>query len=106
MSYRELYTIEFQAKLTEIQRLIAEAYEHYFANSDGHCKSAEGAVSIHLPAFFWGEETTARPGVSVYSYVLGPSRNHDFADVDQALAAVREWHKWEMATDHEAGWFE
>jgi len=48
--------------------------------------------------------------VSVYSYVLGPYRNHDFDSIAEALETVREWHAdtmgsfcWECegTTEHE-----
>lgn len=96
-----LITQGFLSKLSEIQRLLAEAYEHYFEHSDGHCKSNEGAVSIHLPPFFWREEDDDLPSVEVYSYVLGPHRSHHFKDIDVALAEVCKWHASEMAFVYE-----
>lgn len=95
--------IEFDTdKLAEIMRLLAEAYEHYFAGSDGHCKSSEGAISINIPPFFWREdEGYGGVTVSIYSYVLGPSRQHDFRSVDAALETVRGWHAEEMATEYD-----
>ena len=93
------------ADLAEIRRLLAEAYEHYFTNSDGHCKSSEGAISIHYPPFFWrDDETSEPPGIEIYSYVLGPHRSHHFRTSAEALAAVREWHASEMAHDYESEW--
>lgn len=92
-------TFESQ-QLAEIRRLLTEAYEHYFANSDGYCKSSEGAISIHYPPYFWREEEYEAPSVEIYSYVLGPSRQHHFKNVDEALAAVRIWHKQEMEFDY------
>lgn len=88
-------------KLAQIRALLAEAYEHYFANSDGHCKSSEGAISLHFQPFFWREdEPQERVGVSIFSYVLGPSREHYFKDMDEALAAVTKWHSAEMNHDY------
>lgn len=93
-----------ESDLAEIRRLLTEAYEHYFANSDGHCKSSEGAIAIHYPPFFWREEDE-EPGVEVYSYVLGPHRSHYFKNSTEALAAVIGWHASEMAHDYsEDGW--
>lgn len=97
---KHLITQDFLNKLTEIQRLLAEAYEHYFKYSDGYCKSSEGAVTISLPAYFWVEEEDREPAVEVWSYALGPSRSHWFDTVDDALAEVRKWHAAEMAMDH------
>lgn len=80
----------------EIHRLLKEAYDHYFALSDGYCKSAEGTVWVEWPTYFAmrGGETT--PTIGVYSYVLGPSRRHEFDSIDEALTEVRKWHAIEM----------
>lgn len=100
-----MITTDVSDKIHEIQRLLAEAYKHYFKFSDGHCKSGEGAVSIHLPAFFWDEDADREPSVEVYSYVLGPSRSHHFKTASEALEAVREWHRDEMNNDWDHdGW--
>ena len=93
---------EIAAKLDEIMRLLAEAYQHYFANSDGYCKSSEGAISVHIPPYFWlDDESYGKPSMTIYSYVLGPHRSHDFASIDDALEAVRGWHAKEMATRYD-----
>lgn len=93
--------VQDSVKLAQIRALLAEAYEHYFANGDGHCKSSEGAISLHFQPFFWREgEPQERPAVSIFSYVLGPSRDHYFRDMDEALAAVTEWHAAEMSHDY------
>lgn len=93
----------FLTDLAEIQRLLAEAYEHYMADGDGGWKSSEGHISISFPEFFWidgfyGENDTLPkpPEVSIYSYALGPSRMHHFKNVTEALAEVRKWHREEM----------
>lgn len=86
-------------KLAELHRLLDEAYRHYFAYSDGHCKSSEGHITVHY-GNFW-DRVDSGPfvtGVEVYSYALGPSRSHWFDTLDAALAAVREWHAAEMAS--------
>lgn len=100
---------DFERKLAALRDLLSEAYEHYFATSDGHCKSSEGAISVNWPPFFWRDdepEVKSGPSVSIYSYVLGPHRDHHFATIDEALAEVRKWHAQEMATDHQGGWFD
>lgn len=87
----------------EIRRLLKEAYDHYFATSDGYCKGSEGYVGVHYPDYFdeRGGADAMRPnGVDVYSYVLGPSRMHSFKSMAEALSAVREWHADSMATDY------
>ena len=86
----------FDDKLKEIWRLLAEAYDHYFSY-DSYCKSSEGAVSVNYPTYFDMRDGKTEPTISVYSYVLGPNRNHYFDNIDEALETVREWHKEEMA---------
>lgn len=93
------------AELREIQDLLAEAYRHYMQHGDGGWKSSEGAISLHFPEFFWeegwyGEEDTLpkRPGISIYSYILGPNRNHTFDTTTEALTEVRNWHAREMSS--------
>lgn len=85
--------------LAEISRLLDEAYKHYFETSDGHCKSSEGHISVHFGNFWDRTDRSGYlevTGVEVYSYVLGPSRVHDFPSTSAALEAVRKWHKAEM----------
>lgn len=98
----EIYTTKFLAKFKKLQNLLQEAYEHYFEYGDGHCKSAEGLISIELPPYFWRlEDYLRRPTIGVYSYVLGPSRMHYFDNIDEALEEVSEWHKAEMEETYE-----
>lgn len=98
--------VAFNAKLAQIQHLLAEAYRHYFELSDGYAKSGEGAISIHRPSFFWDEDVENTPSVEIYSYVFGSGRHHSFTDIDEALAQVRTWHAEEMAYDHGSDWGE
>ena len=94
------------ADLREIQRLLDEAYDNYFAKGDGHCKSMEGSISIEFNNYFdrhGGDPFNVR-SVGVYSYVLGPSRSHYFDSTAEALAAVRKWHADEMARDYDEDW--
>ncbi len=85
----------FNEKLEEIWRLLEEAYDHYFTY-ESHCKSQDGVVSIHYPNYFEMKKGNCEPSISIYSYCLGPSREHYFKDIDEALKTVREWHKNEM----------
>jgi hypothetical protein len=98
-------TVQQLTDLAELQRLMDEAYAHYFANGDGHCKSSEGYVGLHFNNYF--DRSDGQPfeiaSVEVYSYVLGPSRSYDFPSTSAALKAVREWHRREMETDYAAG---
>jgi hypothetical protein len=108
--------------LAEIRRLINEAYDHYFAIGDCHCKSSEGAIEIYYPNYFDIRDGKADPlaakGLGIYSYVLGPSRMHTWLPktpgitgnrvdrrCDDPFAAVledvRRWHAEEMADTHE-----
>lgn len=81
-------------KLLEIMRLLDRAYDRYFKETDGHCKSDEGYVAVNYGNYFTRNgETPALniAGVQVYSYVFGPNRMHHFDSIDEALQAVREW---------------
>ena len=99
-------TTEYETQIqqiAELQRLLDEAYRHYFDNSDGYCKSSEGYVEVRFNNYF--DRRDGKPleiiGVGVYSYVFGPRRMHDFGSVEEALTAVREWHAKEMVTSHD-----
>lgn len=88
-------------KLLEIVRLHDEAFDHAM-RCDSHHKSSEGQITLHLTNRF-DERRDTEPleikAVEIYSYVLGPNRSHHFESVDDALEAVRGWHKAEM--EHE-----
>lgn len=84
-----------QLQLLEIQRLHDEAFEHYQKSDCAGWKSGEGAVSVHF-GNFWERDEGQRPACSVYSYALGPNRDHYFDTIGEALEAVQGWHKAEM----------
>jgi hypothetical protein len=104
--------------LRQIRTLMNEAYDHYFKFSDGYCKSAEGAIEVYYPNYFdvrAGDNPEEATGLMVYSYVLGPSRQHhwfkgkgkgDYATkwtadpFATALKDVQKWHQDEMKRDH------
>lgn len=98
-------TSEETRKLSEISRLLDEAYQHWFDHApDHHSKSLEGAISIQIPS--WWKRRVGIPDVrvNVFSYVLGPSRWHEFDGIDEALATVKEWHRKEMEHDYSQDW--
>jgi hypothetical protein len=88
-------------KLKEIRRLLKEAYDHYFKHGDGHCKSAEGQISVHFGNYWTDGDDLVIRSVEIYSYVLGPSRSHFFDTIDEALETVKKWHHNEMNFDYE-----
>jgi len=88
------------ADLVEIQRLLDEAYAHYFENSDGYSKSSEGWVEVGF-GNYWERQKRNAPTCDVYSYVFGPNRMHYFDTIRDALIAVRGWHAAEMVHDYE-----
>ena len=98
-------TPEDYEKLQEIQRLLDEAYDHYF-KYESHAKSYEGRISITFNNY-WDRKESG-PGVkidyiNIASYVFcHEGRSQDFDSLDDALETVREWHKDEMAYDYEA----
>ncbi|HET7455415.1 MAG TPA: hypothetical protein VFJ76_07840 [Solirubrobacterales bacterium] len=90
-------TVEQQAKLREIVRLIDEATS-YAINQGAGYKRSEGAISVHYGTTedrHDGHAFSIR-GVEIYSYLLGPSRNHFFSTLDEALETVRDWHRAAM----------
>lgn len=80
----------------EIRKLLKEAYDYYFEHSDGLSKWSEGAVEINYPNYFdekKGLDPLESTGIMIYSYVLGPSREHYFNSFEKALVEVKKWHK-------------
>jgi hypothetical protein len=68
-------------KFAAIRRLLDEAYKDYFARSDGYCKSSEGYIEVYYPTWFEveaGRDPMKANGLMVWSYALGPSRQHHF----------------------------
>lgn len=89
-------------KINEITRLHDEAFWHYH-QYDGHAKSSDGSLRITVNfGTVWDREngnTNPRIEVDIYSYVVATSsgRTHEFESLDEALAAVSEWHSRAMA---------
>jgi hypothetical protein len=88
-------------KLKKIRQLLKEAYDYYFDNSDGHCKSSEGHISVDFGNYWEDKNCELKiTGVNIYSYVLGPSRSHYFKDLDKALESVVQWHREQMSINY------
>lgn len=74
-----------EKEIKELQALLKKGYDHYFENSDGYHKSSEGLIEV---VTCYDNMFGAKPEyvgskpiyfmVKVYSYVLGPSRMHEF----------------------------
>lgn len=84
-------------ELALIRDTLAVMYEDYAAGPDVYWKSSEGHISLFFKPFYWWEEPysddpATRPGIEIYSYVFGPSRNHVFDNTTEALIAVQEWY--------------
>ena len=89
------------SKLLEIRKLLKEAYDHYFENSDGHCKSSEGHISLEFGNYWEDKKCEMNiTSVNIYSYVFGSSRSHYYDTIDEALEVVKQWHKDEMNFDY------
>lgn len=101
-----MITVQQMTDLAEIQRLMDEAYAHYFDSGESHCKSDEGYVGLHFNNVH--DRRAGEPfeivDVEIYSYVLGPHRTHNFRSTSDALDAVREWHRREMEHNYESPW--
>jgi len=88
-------------KLKKIRQLLKEAYDYYFDNSDGHCKSSEGHISLDFGNYWEDKNCELKiTGVNIYSYVLGSSRSHYFKDLDTALETVVQWNREQMTTKY------
>ena len=89
-------------KIADITRLHDEAFWHLH-QYDGHAKSSDGFVSVKVNfGTVWDREDGApnpRIEVDIYSYVVATDggRSHEFESVDEAFAAVTQWHKKAMA---------
>lgn len=97
-----LLTPDELADLAEIDRLLDEANSHAYSNGD--CgKSSEGHISVDLGTHFDRDPDEPRrvPRVSIYAYMLGPHRSHDFDSIRQALDVVKVWHHNEMLSTEE-----
>lgn len=86
----------FETKLSEIHRLLMEAYNHYFSY-ENHSKAGEGIVSLHFPNYWEMRAGEREPSVEIYSYVLSDSRSNHFDNIDEALEAVKKWHKRQIS---------
>lgn len=83
-------------KIAEIQRLLMEAYDHYFSY-ESHCKSYEGTIAIYYPNVFEQRDGKTAPTYEISSYVFADGRMEEFKTLDDALETVRQWHADEMA---------
>lgn len=86
-----------QAQVAEMIFLHDTALRHALER-DGHSKSSEGALEISFGNSWerWDGDNV-EPGVTLYSYVLGPNRNHYFATIERALETVQVWYAMEMS---------
>lgn len=99
--------------IKELQALLKQGYDHYFEQSDGTHKSAEAQIEVaaHFPNLFESDPYVGSGPtywcISVYSYVLGPHRNHDFEGetydevYQQAYTAVKSWVDAELERVYE-----
>lgn len=92
--FTEHATNEFQAKLTELQWLLFQLYEHLEAR--GVAAGNDGSINLTFPTRFWVADTAFRIGVEVTSSSFGDERVSTFPSIDGALAEVRRWHQIEM----------
>lgn len=97
------------AKFAEIRRLLAEGYRIHETLDDGIHKTADGLCEVSYPTAYSDDEGCGgveAKGLMIYSYVLGPSREHYFHKgrgrgdyntfysqdpFETALAEVRRW---------------
>lgn len=100
------------AKIQFLQKLLKKGYDHYFGNGGSPHKTSEGLIEVHIlyPNVFQSEYVGSDPEeycISVYSYVLGPSRMHEFTgstfDLAYAKAylAVEQWVTAELEATYD-----
>lgn len=87
------------------QQLFQKIREHLFAlhtkweqdpEADGHHKSSEGLIEITYSYPNWFEAKnylTDEPEIiiSVYSYLFGPSRMHEWKSFEKAWEDISKW---------------
>ncbi len=95
--FTEHATNAFQVKLTELQWLLFQLYEHLEAR--GVAAGNDGAISLIFPARFWTADTAGRIGVEITSSSFGDERVSVFPSIDGALVEVHRWHQAEMKAD-------
>lgn len=64
--------------------------------ADGHHKSSEGLIEITYSYPNWFEADSyltdePKMTISVYSYLFGPSRMHDFTSLEEAWEEISKW---------------
>ena len=95
-------TAEDLAKVEEIRWLHDTAIKRALAR-DGHSKSGEGLISLSFGTYWGRLDDDGNPTVkqdvevSIYAYVIGTNRSHNFATIDRALETVRVWYANEMS---------
>ena len=101
-SRHALITADELADLARIDRLLDEANTHAYSIGDSG-KSSEGHIEVSFGNHFdrGPDEPRFKARVSIYSYLLGPYRQHHFDSIAQALAVVKVWHHNEMLRTEE-----
>lgn len=98
-----------KAVMKELRSELARQYQHLSEDGDCYCKISDGAVWVEEYYPSWtaceGEvkeyltEEPAEYCVHVYSYALGPKRDHEFVSeqliqaLRAALAEVKRWRR-------------
>lgn len=102
MTRHKLLTEAELEMLAEIDNLLDEAHKHVLEFGEGLGKSGDGYFDVSFGNHFDRDgERRYTPRILIYAYTLGPSRNHYFDSIEEALAAVREWHSTEMAINYD-----
>lgn len=94
-------TKEQQEILAKIKSHLAELHHEWQndPNSDGYHKSSEGFISVQFNYPNWfecenkEEYINSKPtiSISVFSYLFGPYRMHDFDSLEEAWEAIKKW---------------
>lgn len=106
---------EHWARFVQIRSELFKAIAQSLAE-DGHCKSYEGALVIHLPNYFEESEATRGYGwfgtgawtIEMHCYLIGPNRHYrwegkSFEDaLHKAETDIRAWIAGDYSLRHDS----
>lgn len=77
------------------------AYDHYFAHSDGYCKSSEGSVTVSFGTYFERRGGQEDMLIEVYSYVFSTGRREVFKSAAEFEMWAEEIKQEELSREYD-----